>query len=238
MSNLSFKKFLVEYNNSTFDKGNDEERNSTRPLHDRLREHYYTIPNEENYSDLSYVDSYKDYSKQINGDLWDSHKNGNLYKDYKPPGDVAAIDRHLDKEKAPEDFTVYSATRHDPRHLMNKERIVHHPAYVSTTLRKHFAIMRSPEVNIKGEPITNINSKEDVHHHILKFNIKKGSKKGHYVSANGSDSEREFLGKRGLNLRHISTHDHSDEENNVYKDSSTYPGRGKHFYHTHEMEIL
>ena len=49
------------------------------------------------------------------------------------------FDRMIASNKTPESLHVYSGVPYDPRTKMNSEGIVHHPAYIASSLKKSVA---------------------------------------------------------------------------------------------------
>jgi hypothetical protein len=157
-----------------------------------LKKHYY-------YTEKNHKEAIRDYqrsfiSKNINHALWEKHKNPNLKYTYNET--TKKLDSAIHEFKTPHKLAVYSGTVHDPRELKNSEGIVHHPAYLSTSIKKDVAEGFSDDHKNeeKGEA------------HILKIHVPKGHP-GVYVPAteSGLNYEREFILPRGTNLKHIKT---------------------------------
>lgn len=189
-----------------------------------------------------HADALRDYtesSRDTNDMLWEHHHN-NKGKPYIPDqedieGDGGSHIHHLDnaiKSKlTPKPMTVYSGTKHDPRHMQKSGGMVHHPAYLSTSLdhkiAKNFAKMHGEEDVPDGD--------EDQHHHILKINVPKGHP--HAYLENGittnTNEEHEVLLPRALNLKHVKT----TTKASIIRRPEKFGGSLTKYVHTHEMQL-
>jgi hypothetical protein len=193
-----------------------KESDAAYALHDRLVPHYSNFDKDE----AKNIERYTISSRHLNNHLWEKHKGETT--DHDPDEDkmhekeASDLDSSLTKNKAPESFTVWSKTRHDPRTLMNKEGIVHYPAFTSTSIRRSIA-QNLPWGYTKGEDGKN-------HHHIIVAKIDEGSNDGAYTDhMSRVSSQGEFTLKRRINMKHIRT-----QSQNM----------GHDVYHYHEMSIV
>jgi hypothetical protein len=223
----NFKKFLKEdsWGNEILEKKKKQEDGlkKTQNLHDHLIKHYskYVGEHEE------HLKKYTDDSSGVNTKLWKTHAKKKLSDDEKYTADrhsspkVEWLDSAMHQHKTPDNLTVYSGTNIDPRKAKNKEGIVHHPAYMSTSIMPHIA--REFGDLHKGP--------DGVHEkHMMMIHVPKGSH-GAYVGNpkhSYTPEEREFILPRGTNLRHLESSSH-EENHSIY---------GKVRYHTHEMEVV
>ncbi len=189
---------------------------------------HYPKSNEFSPDEKNALNSYTTSSRTINGYHWQrNNKAANAYIP-KKRNDVEELTNHLDlalkKTKSPHKIVVYSGTRHDPREHMNENKIVNHPAYVSTSLDKD----RAQSFSEKNKTIDGEN--ETIHQHILKIHVPKKSD-GMYVEHNfGLRGEKEFILPRNTKLRHIKT----ETKEGVHEDYSDY----KSHTHLHHMEVV
>jgi hypothetical protein len=173
-------------------------KDKIKDQHEKLIQHYQGHTDQEK-TNLSY---YSDSSKDINSALWERHKTGKENTEYsRANAGISALDSALKRHKTPDSFTVYSGTVHDPRELKNSEGIVHHPAYLSTSIdpniSENFALKNQTQKNETIEYGIKIPHYE---RHLMKFDVPKdhhGSYYGKY--------EKEFIMPRGTNLQHIKT---------------------------------
>jgi hypothetical protein len=168
---------------------------------------YNSVNKHYDYKDISLdernaVRRYQVGSRALNGSLWNTHKGiedteGEYYKK-----NIGHLDELMNKIKTPHKLVVHSSTIHDVEKMKNEKNIVHHPAFLSTTLDENFAKERAAAVKyIK-------NAQES---HILKIHVPKGHP-GIFVpkiSENGPSNvcrvEKELILPRGTNLQHIKT---------------------------------
>ncbi len=203
-------------------------------LSNELTNHYGSLLKNSNHFNI--IKSYTSNSFPVNGDLWDKHHKTNVYspsyllKDVRKAHEIelskktSSMDKVLSRHKTPHDLTLWSSTVHDPRVKKNSEGVMHHPAYISTSIYKPVAINRD------------INSKEDAegnfHHHILKIHVPEGHKGVYVDHASNYRGEFEFILPRGLNLKHTKTETSFEKMYNYQKEKYT-----KKHIHIHHMEI-
>jgi hypothetical protein len=192
----------------------EKEKNATQPLHDELSKHYKI----DQHFDISRpIKDYTDDSYGVNNHLWKRHKKLKMNEEEKSyKQNIPKLDEAMERFKTPKSFTVHSGINYDPTETKNSENVVHHPAYLSTSIRKDTAMGFGDlqKGNIK---------------HILSINVPKGHK-GVYVGDHSElPGEREFILPRGTNLKHekttIEKHKHL-----IYKDGIEI--------HTHHMSIV
>jgi hypothetical protein len=189
--------------------------------HDLLTKHYKPLYHDPKSSSLiNYVGT---GSYNMNNRLWTTHKGEPYHDDI----DEEYIDEHIKNlhdittsHQTPKALTVWSGTRHDPRKMMNSEGIMHHPAFLSTSLSKKTA-----------KDFANQGSKFDFKtgvrsHHIMKIKIPKGHP-GYYVGGDGGDGEHEFILPDATNLKHL----HTEFSENLNGDTI-------HRHFIHHMEVV
>jgi hypothetical protein len=172
----------------------------TKAMHMIMHFHY----NYENATHRAGIHNYNDshQSKLMNGYLWEKHKDPEGFPHNETTEtNIRKLDSAIHEFKTPHKLAVYSGTKHDPRELKNSEGIVHHPAYLSTSIDESV-----------GNRFAGYNASKDnqniAHEHVLKIHVPKGHP-GVYVPSKGSnafyDTEKEFILPRGTNLKHIKT---------------------------------
>ena len=200
-------------------------------IHDRIKPHY----NKYSKSELNTIQHYTDNSELINSYHWEKSKN----PEYIPGGDThyneeannyfkgstKLMDAMVSHHKTPEDLTVYSGTKHDPRKI-KKNNIVNHPAYLSTSLDQNIAetfAAHNRQIN---------NRKKESHHHLLQIHVPKGTP-GAYVAhtEKALSCERELILPRNTKLKHIKT---ETIRQGYDDDLQTH----KRFHHIHHMEVV
>jgi len=182
--------------------------------HLSILDHYNNYSHEERPHLVSYMGD----SRDLNSYHWEKHKNnlGNLDKLSKQIHEEQTqhIDTAIQRHKTPMKLAVWSGTMHDPRRLMNEQGIVHHPAYLSTSLSEEKAKMFAGLHYSDSRP----------EKHLMKIHIPQGhpgAYVGHFMTR---PTEREFILPRGTNLKHVKTE--------VTKD---YSGDT---YHVHHMRVV
>jgi hypothetical protein len=225
---ISFKKHLKEWNENSgeYSKGiKDHEK--TNDLHESLKKHYKYKDDKHIYSISGYVGG----SRSLNNYIWDKHNKTphhlTLFSKWtNGENHIKDLDNTMNLHKTPHDLTLFSGTRHDPRELKNEHDIVHHPAYLSTSLSDHIA-----------KDFSNKNGPHDFeknirHNHMLKIHVPKGHPSIYAGSLPGSrlaEKEREVILPRGTNLKHIKT------DTEIVK----FPGEKlKVHNHLHHMEVV
>ena len=192
-------------------------------LHGKLTEHY----DKKKYDsiDLKHLEDYT-AGDTLSHQLWDSHTRGVAMSD-STKNITKGMDEALNQVKTPRSFHVYSNTKMDPRQHINKEGIVHHPAYMSTTINPTFAKNWWLGRNKKED------GKVISEKHILKIRIPKGHS-GSYVGEHISSvpHQHEFILPRGTNMRYHGTT--TETRGPTKYDSSNVEYR----HHIHHMEIV
>src|ERR1700722_4866973 len=166
----------------------------------------------------SIVRQYTDDSEDLNSYHWNKHELNKTGQGHHFDADSRAeheskhLDTALEAHRTPHDVTVYAGIKGDPRERANKEGVVHHPAYLSTSLNKRIA---QGFANSNRHPDRN-NGTID-HAHTLKINVPKGHS-GAYVGNKGiseAPKEKEFILPRGLNLR-LTGHSQKEQPSIIY----------------------
>jgi hypothetical protein len=183
-------------------------------LHDKLKNHYGNIISSENDKQLS---NYTATSYTINNHLWKQHQddgNGYEFDNIGYRDRIDSIDNSLNRSKTPQKLSVYSGTAHDPRNYMNDKNIVHHPAYISTSLSNQTAqkFTMAHYGDIK---------------HVLKINVPKGHPGAYVDHMSENPGEHEFVLPRGLNLKYKGTTKHYPENTGLENE-----------VHEHNMDIV
>jgi hypothetical protein len=165
---------------------------------------------------------YQGTSLNVNHYLWEKHKGIETHNIKHPItgdkfdndriGDLDERIRHLDntmkQHGTPSKLTVYSGTIHDPREHMNKEGIVHHSAYLSTSVDQkvaHSMALEKADYGNKYGEVENINKTA----HVLKIHIPKGHPSiycpGVDTQSSLTTEEKELVLPRGSNLKYMKT---------------------------------
>jgi len=186
----------------------------------------------------------------INYELWDHHEKGfkgtpyhsmrGYTEDNHPMNDrnvVEDLDSAMKHVRAPRSFHVYSNTRIDPRKKMNAAGVLHHPAYMSTSINKEYPKhwYHKNEVQLKAEDVGEkkyLIGHDAVEQHVLKIRVPKGMP-GAYVGSHISTvkDQHEFIFPRAQNLKYHSTKSEFVEKGNM-------TGRSHKIIRTHTMEIV
>jgi len=164
------------------------------------------------------LDKFTGSSMQINSSLWNSRDDHHrqIFGNSETNNRIKRLDSVLSLHKTPQEMTVYSGSQHDPRKMKNSEGIVHHPAYLSTSLKRNIA---------QGFANSNQTYNKDIHKaekHLYKIKVPQGSS-GAFVGHHGIAREEEFILPRGTNLKHEKT------------ESKETPTK---IYHTHHMSVV
>jgi hypothetical protein len=190
----------------------------------RLRSHY-------KFSDI-HIDSIKDYtrnSKKQNNYHWERHKKTSD-RDELYEARASKLDKVLKRHRAPEDITVHTGIGYDPRNKRNAKGIVHHPAYLSTSLDKKAAVKFSEKATSSVYQKTPTSG--EIHFHTLSVNVPKGHP-GAYVDHHSSvPGEKEFILPRNTKMKMVEHH--QKKEGFITHKGVKYT----RFYHTHKMEIV
>ena len=184
-------------------------------VHKNLSQHYHFLDNHhENHEEHhEAINKYTDDSTDLNEHLWETHKGarmkgGHPYSELLDK-ETKRMDAALNYHKTPHPITVYSGTKMDPRQHINKEGIVKHPAYLSTSLDKNIA-----KAFARSHAVSSDN-------HILKIDVPKGHKGAYVAHIGGLSKEKEFILPRGLNMKIKST-SKRNEINKITKRKETY----------------
>ena len=215
----SFKKFIKEESSEERMAAQKQRQEGESSLIGRLEKHY-------KHPEIDHIHlyNYTADSSELNNHLWKSHKGEEIPDDVNSKFRVRDIDRLskiMDKHKTPEAMTVWSKSRHDPRELKNKDSVVHHPAFLSTSIRKSYV------ESARGFGNRNTTKKDGItHHHVFKINVPKGHKGVYIPDEHSVDNQaKEFVLPKGLNMKH---HDTFTKEDNT----------SKNHYHEHHLSVI
>ena len=149
-------------------------------------------------------------SLRVNHYLWETHKRNTQpsnpvakdqdmdeYNIDEAKERIGYLDNAMKHHKTPSKLTVYSGSIHDPREHMNSDKVVHHPAYLSTSVDQKVAHDRA---YIKSEGGTI---------HVFKIHVPKGHPSIYCPGVNTPSSltteEKELILPRGSNLKYMKT---------------------------------
>ena len=194
-----------------------KEREESQPLHEELSKHYDL---DKYFHEKHHLKEYSDDSSGVNNYLWKKHKKEKMDDEEKSfKEDVPHLDKALSTFRTHKDFTVHSGVIYNPIDKKNKEGVVHHPAYLSTSLER-------------GRASAFSDLKKGNVRHVISIKIPKGSKGAYIGDHSYNQDEREFLIPRGANLKHIKT-EVREENHPIY-------GKGdeKLEVHYHHMKWL
>ena len=167
--------------------------------------------------------NYSDSSRKRNSYLWKKHnKKEHFEPDEGIEKKIGQTDETLKHHSTPHEIHVYSGIGYDPREKKNENNIVHHPAYLSTSLDKKIAAGFG-RMNSGGKTET----------HILKLKIPKGHPGAYIAEFSHIPSEKEFVLPRGLNIKLIG---HFSERKFLNPNSKTK--KRAYTQHTHKGEIV
>lgn len=225
-------KKLSQILESDFSKTPNNEMRDLRHLDKTLTSHYSKFSKDhENYIG-KYTSAYEDNaSKPINNYLWNQHQ-GKYNRDYKNVNYehvIKNLDSAMQQHKTPHKLTVYSGVQYDPRHKMNADKIVHHPAYLSGSLNKNVAKDFG-----KGEYklYTPGETAKDHVKQVLNIHVPKGHPGAYVEHLSETAGEYEFILPRGTNLKYSHTIRH-----HIYQNEKTSSG-GKYYVDEHHMHVV
>ena len=212
---------FLKHTKTSFDLSSHDE------LNESLKNHYKGVKS------LAAKEYQEGGSSNMNKTLWAIHNNNKAIKYISQ--DVATHAPELQKtllsQKTPHDLHVWSGTPIDPRQIKDKDNVVHHPAFLSTSLREgvavNFARKRAKTYSSKGNDIIYKN-------HLLKIHVPEGHP-GLYMGNHNPDNygsyEKEFILPAGTNLKHIKTEtfNHDSLERDYF---------ARHVFHVHHMEVM
>jgi len=177
----------------------------TQALDKKLSDHY-----KHSDQDIKYADNpklalgrYSHTSAHLNSWLWDRHHDAVGTRNQSSKASTDQLDRAISANKTPHEMMVYSGVKGDPRKRMNSEGIVHHPAYLSTSIMK---IVAETFAHEHREESDEINGKSQYHKHVMHIHLPEGHDSAyinHIVPEH--DHEHEMLLPRGMNLKHNET---------------------------------
>ncbi len=164
-----------------------KEKEEINPLHEKLSNHYNFPEGNNQYKNLR---EYTDNSFFINKDLWDAHNNNGFLNRQETNLDInpTHLNSALNKHKTPQSMTVYSGTVHDPKKTHQEGDIFHHPAYLSTSIRKSVGLGFAQS-------------------HMLQIHVPKGSRGAYVGHISHTPDEHEFIIPAASNLKYKGTHE-------------------------------
>jgi len=167
-----------------------------KKANDELRDHFKY----DDYNHTKALQNYSNSSKELNNYHWNKSQNSsNVYVNRDNEDDTKKMDKAINHIKAHRDIQVYSGTRHDPRKIKDKDGIVEHPAYLSTSINRSVAenfAKRNDRQNMEKSTV----GLHVRHRHLLKFTIPKGHPVAHL-----DYGEDEMVLPRGTKLKHLRT---------------------------------
>lgn len=206
-----------------FDERKEFQKKSSDHAHalgSRLEKHYKYPENEE-----KVLNRFTYSSSELNNHLWNDHKQKregyqkNL-DDHEEDARIKGVyephnlDKALNRHKTPEDMELFSNSRHDPREIMNKDGVVHHPGYMSASINRNVSKNLKWNMKYKGK---------ESHHHIWHMNIKKNSPGAYVNHLSNVPGQYEFVLPSGRNYKYNGTESQQ---------------MGNDHYHYHSMELL
>ncbi len=182
-------------------------RNRGESVHKTIKTHYdKEYENKIEPDEKNAIENYQIDSGDVNDYHWKKHKKEDISRMNKEnvediENKTKGIDSVMNKSKTPHKLHVYSGTIHDPRYIKNDEGIVHHPAFLSTTVNETYGRLRAKSL---------ANRTGATEEHMLKIHVPKDHPGIYMPSASpdavgANESEREFMLPRGTNLKHIKT---------------------------------
>ena len=202
----------------------NDEINANRETAARLTQHYSDLLGDK--IAQTHIKHYTENSEKMNSYLWNKHKNAPYHYTTKAlVSQTKKLNEILHSYKSPEDLTIWSSSIHDPEKLKNKEGIVHHPAFISTSTYRHVALNRDI---INAVDDYNLNQ----HHHIFKIHVPKGSPGAYVDHISKFPGEFEYVLPSGMNLKHIKT-----TTTDIPSKHYLSPVPTKNYTHIHEMEL-
>lgn len=201
---------------------NKKERNNKNfDNHNKFVSKHY---NKYNSTQQESIYHYKEGSN-INDYLWKSHKGDYRKIPYHEKDEFGyhseVLDDAMNVHKTPHKMILYSGTRHDPRELMNKEGIVHHPAYLSTSTNRDIAERFSTHNLLPDKGGMR-------RHHVYKIHVPE-NQGGIAIPNDDEKYENELVLPRDTNMKYIKTETRGE---------SDVLGNSKKIYHIHHMKVL
>lgn len=190
---ISFKQFITE----SWDDYLESQANIENTHQDLLNQQH---------KNTNELEEHANNSSETNDALWKRHEGQKLHPDM--ANHVGRLDDAIRANKMPYDVDVHSGIKYDPRTRMNSEGIVHHPAFLSTSLDKDRA---------KSFAISHMEDSTGEEAHTLHIIVPKGHP-GAYLGAEKfpNPEEKEVLLPRGLKLKHIHTESEPEGPNAVH----------------------
>jgi len=226
---------------SNFRKDYNQDYKDTVHLHKKLVAHYKNFSYDHEHEIQQYTTSDMAVnSYPLNDYQWKKHEYAQHGKEYSIDhldARTNRMDSVINAHRTPNKLTVYSGIKYDPRTRMDANRIVHHPAYLSTSLMKYQAkgfgmteYKKKPPTKKTSKTREDFSTPSEEHTHVLNIKVPKNHP-GAYVAAHSRlSAEKEFILPRGTNLKYIHTQHH-------YVEDPYSKGRFFHI-HEHHMEVV
>jgi len=156
---------------------------------DTLNKHYHWTPEEG-----KILRHFTESSYPLNNSLWK--------KDNENSQRINEMKGLINKHRTPEDMTVYSKSVHDPNKLKDENGVVHHPAFLSSSVH-HSTVRHYFERNSLYTKLTPTIEKVN---HMWHIHVPKGSP-GAFIHDEHSlnPKYKEFVMQGGSNLQHHHT---------------------------------
>lgn len=175
------------------------------PKHTEALEKHYDY---DKHDTDNFARHYGGHSHVVNDSLWRGNKGLPAVK---------VIDDIMSRHKTPKKMVVYSGSPNDPRHHMDNNGVVNHPAYLSTSLNHGVARSFTSAVYDKNN--------SDIHRNIYRIKVPKD----HPSIFSNVMYEQELVLPRNTKLKHIKTETHTT--NSAF-------GNIKYHNHLHHMEVV
>jgi hypothetical protein len=184
-------------------------------LNNKLIKHYKDY----NDDDKKVIANYTDCSRYLNSYHWNKSRGENKKNVPELENTTGQLDDALDAHRTPHKLSVYSGTKDDPRKNMDKDGIVNHPAYLSTSIDNNVAQGFSSS-HAKNDKIFE-------ERHVLKINIPKNHPGGYVAQHSSHPEENEFILPRNTKLKYRGTVTHKGEDTGRDMD-----------IHEHNMDVI
>lgn len=149
--------------------------------------------------DKKNINNFTNRSFEMNNYHWNNHANPSNPKDARIEENTKGLDKALTKHQTPHNMTVYSGVSYHPKE-MSSNKVLHHPAYMSTSIDKEIA---------KGFADDQQTDEEDemgrTHNHVLKIHVPAGSHGAYVDHLSSHGGQREFILPRNTKLLHMKT---------------------------------
>jgi type I site-specific restriction endonuclease len=220
-------------------------------LNNKLIKHYKDY----NDDDKKVIANYTVSSRYLNSYHWNKSRGENKKNVPELENTTGQLDNALDAHRTPHKLSVYSGTKDDPRKNMDKDGIVNHPAYLSTSIDNNiaqrfasnhaknvaqgFSSSRAKNVAQRfasnhaknvAQGFSSSRAKNDKifgEKHVLKINIPKNHPGGYIAHHSSLPEENEFILPRNTKLKYRGTVTHKGEDTGRDMD-----------IHEHNMDVI